>query len=67
MSKGGREWVLQHDFEASSSGGCTAMCWRPHTARLPAMILLGTQRGAKVAPVTMPGSSRYPHSLSMPI
>ncbi len=48
MSKGGREWVLQHAFEVSSLGGCTAMCWRPHTARLPPMILLGMQRGAKV-------------------
>ena len=44
----GREWVLQQDFKASSSGACTAMRWRPHTASLPAMILLGTEHGAKV-------------------
>lgn len=46
--KTGREWVLQQDFKASSSGACTAMRWRPHTASLPAMILLGTEHGAKV-------------------
>ena len=40
--------MLQHSFEASGSGACTAMCWRPHTGALPPMILLGTQHGAKV-------------------
>ena len=47
-SEAGWDWVLQHEFEASDSGACTAMCWRPHTASLPPMILLGTQHGAKV-------------------
>ena len=40
--------MLQHDFEASSLGACTVICWRPHTACLPPMIALGTQHGAKV-------------------
>ena len=40
-SKAGRDWVLQHDFEASSLGACTVICWRPHTACLPPMIAAG--------------------------
>ena len=51
--KTGREWVLQQDFKASSSGACTAMRWRPHTASLPAMILLGTEHGAKVQQLSL--------------
>ena len=40
--------MQEHDFEASGSGACTAMCWRPQSEHLPPMILLGTEQGAKV-------------------